>query len=89
MWYFIDRLEWSRYCPEAIPPVTLIHTMSGFGSTLYVFGGRTIEGQFLNDIYTFDLHKFDDGWHLLPVHGSVPAPRSGHSMMVHEEELYM
>ena len=89
IWHSIDRLEWSSYCPKVRPPARLLHTMSGVGSTLYVFGGGTIQGQFLNDIYAFDLHEFDDGWHLLPVHGSVPAPRKGHTMVVHEENLYM
>ena len=63
--------------------------MSRVDSTLYVFGGEPFEGQYRNYIYTHDLHNIDDGWHHLPVYGSVPAPRSDHTMVVHGEELYM
>ena len=65
-----------------IPSARFGHSMCAVGSSLFLFGGRegtAIDERLLNDLYRFDCET--STWSLVSSSGSLPCPRSYHSMV--------
>ena len=65
-----------------IPSARFGHSLCSVGSSLFMFGGRegtAIDEKLLNDLYKFDCET--STWSVVTCSGSVPCPRSYHSMV--------
>ncbi|KAI9738014.1 MAG: Negative regulator of mitotic exit [Cirrosporium novae-zelandiae] len=92
--------HWSRANPSGPKPAGRYgHTLNILGSKIYVFGGQ-VEGLFFNDLVAFDLNSLQTAnskWELLlkntmeggPPAGSVPQPRTNHSVITWNEKLFL
>jgi hypothetical protein len=92
--------QWSRALPGGQRPSGRYgHSLNIVGSKIYIFGGQ-VEGFFMNDISAFDLNQLqmpNNRWEVLldnadngvaPT-GKVPPARTNHSMITHNDKLYL
>ncbi|MBW0493722.1 hypothetical protein O181_033437 [Austropuccinia psidii MF-1] len=91
----LSTREWTRVkvsgpCPEG----RYGHSVAIIGSKFFIFGGQTDNGRFMNDLWSFDLHKLKSGspkWQLIdiPPSASIPAPRTGHTLVTYSDSIYI
>jgi N-acetylneuraminic acid mutarotase len=65
----------------------MLHSATINNDYLYVFGGKTGDGIYLNDLWRFSL--FSKTWEKVKVEGEVPKGRSGHTMANCESLIYI
>jgi len=92
----LSTREWTRVkvsgpCPEG----RYGHSAAILGSKFYIFGGQTDNGRFMNDLWSFDLHKLKSGaprWHLTEFPNSsipIPSERTGHTVVTFKDSIYV
>lgn len=101
--YNIQLNEWSQYNfsgnPEeinkgenkgsasGIPIGRMLHSSAILNNNLYIFGGKTGDGIYLNDLWSFNL--FSKSWQKINVAGEIPKGRSGHTMIGSDNSIYI
>lgn len=91
--------QWSRASPPgARPPGRYGHTLNILGSKIYIFGGQ-VEGHFFNDLIAFDLNQLQNPsnqWEFLKDttdnrqnEDNTPAVRTNHTVVTHNDQLYL
>lgn len=63
------------------------HAAAVVASKLFVFGGESPDGTYLDDVLVMDLET--EKWSVMEVAGKVPAPRSGHSATAIGDLIYI
>lgn len=90
----LSTREWTRVkisgsCPEG----RYGHSAAIIGSKFYIFGGQTDQGGFMNDLWSFDLHKLKSGapqWQCIESTNDVaPTRRTGHTVVTHGESIFV
>ena len=61
------------------------HTACTYGQHMYVFGGRSAEGSFLQDLWILALHSLT--WRQVEPSGSIPAARTGHTAVMYQDRM--
>ncbi|KAJ4964475.1 hypothetical protein NE237_024414 [Protea cynaroides] len=83
----LQNLTWSVVDATGdIPPPRVGVTMSAVGNTIYVFGGRDVDHQELNEFYSFD--TCTNEWTLISSGDMGPIHRSYHSMIADDSHVY-
>lgn len=89
--YDIKQNLWNKINYEQniknLPIGRMLHASTILNNSLYIYGGKTGDGIYLNDIWKFDLDLRT--WEEILVEGEVPKGRSGHSLICHENSLYI
>ena len=79
--------KWSQVgCLDETSPSPTPRTQSKgdvINDALYFFGGRYVDGDYLNDVWRFDL--LNASWRCIPNVGSIPSPRSSHVVVGDED----
>ncbi|XP_052789212.1 multiple epidermal growth factor-like domains protein 8 [Mya arenaria] len=89
LWYFNASLEtWEMHANDStVQPLELSgHTLTRVEDDLYVFGGKTVDGQFWAKMYKIDGYIPSQWEEVLPLAGKSSARRLvGHSAVYHNE----
>jgi hypothetical protein len=90
--YDISGNSWSVIKPDEndkkdFPCGRMLHSAIILNDYLYIFGGKTGDGIYLNDMWRFNL--FSQIWEKIKVTGEVPKGRSGHTMTSFENFIYI
>lgn len=87
VWTYDPRTnKWSQLeCIGFIPAPREGHAAALVGDVMYIFGGRTEEGNDLGDLAAFRISL--RRWYTFQNMGPSPSPRSGHSMTAHEKQI--
>lgn len=90
--------QWSRASPPGPRPAGRYgHTLNILGSKIYIFGGQ-VEGSFYNDLIAFDLNALQNPtnqWEFLIPNTNgqpsqnVPPARTNHTMISHNDSLFL
>ena len=72
-------------CIGYIPTPREGHSAAVVGDVMYIFGGRTEDGEDLGDLAAFRLST--RRWYTFQNMGPSPSPRSGHSMTAHGKQI--
>ncbi|POW05233.1 hypothetical protein PSTT_09863, partial [Puccinia striiformis] len=95
----LSTREWTRVkvsgpCPEG----RYGHSAAILGSKFYIFGGQTDNGRFMNDLWSFDLHKrtypslsLSSLWQMTEYSTTNPIPseRTGHTVVTFKDSIYV
>ncbi|KAJ3428815.1 hypothetical protein M0812_24149 [Anaeramoeba flamelloides] len=85
--FSVEESIWSNN-PETYgdhPSARSGHSASVIGNQLWIFGGRSQNGQFLNDLFCFDHETYI--WYQLEIDGNIPSPRAWHVSNFVDEQL--
>jgi len=99
--YDFESNSWSKIGPGEIPDDNLresknkpyfpsgrmLHAAAIHNDYLYIFGGKTGDGIYLNDFWRFSL--FSKNWEKVKVDGEIPKGRSGHTMSAQDGFIYI
>jgi N-acetylneuraminic acid mutarotase len=88
--YIYDNTKWTKVEyreGEKVPKGRIFHTATLVGDSLYVYGGETLDGSFMNDLWRYDLAR--SCWEEISIKGEVPKGRSGHSCVHYKGSLYI
>jgi N-acetylneuraminic acid mutarotase len=85
--YNYDGKLWSKLSTTNAPIGRIYHTTTLVDDYLYVFGGETLDGVYLNDLWKYDI-KVKNWIEIQPV-GEVPKQRAGHSCIHYNGCLYI
>lgn len=70
-----------------VPLGRMLHSALVMNNNLYIFGGKTGDGIYLNDFWRFSL--LQKRWEILIVEGEIPKGRSGHTMIGSDNNIYI
>ena len=87
VWTYDPRLNtWSQLdCIGYIPQPREGHSAALVNDVMYIFGGRTQEGDDLGDLAAFRITS--RRWYTFQNMGPAPSPRSGHSMTAYDKQI--
>jgi hypothetical protein len=89
LWYFNATLQEWNLCAQnsSVTPLQLSgHTLTLVENNLYLFGGKTNDGQFWANIYKIDGNNPDQWEEVIPLGGKSSLRRLvGHSAVYHKE----
>lgn len=74
-------------CVGNIPKGREQHAAAVIDGVMYVFGGRGEKDQELGDLVAFQI--VNRCWYSFQDMESSPSPRSGHSLCVHDEKIFL
>ena len=84
----LEKLYWKSITPKNEPPCgRRYHVSVIVENDLYIFGGEDTVDTMLNDLYKFDLKKFE--WTKLNDSGIIPAPRRYSTLISKEKSLFL
>ncbi|WIA13348.1 hypothetical protein OEZ85_006930 [Tetradesmus obliquus] len=86
-----DTMRWSSITANGLnqPPPRLSHAAAALRDKVYIFGGMTIDGHLLNDLWALDLDSMT--WSHCTCYGLAPSARKGASLCATEDgrRLYL
>ncbi|KAF6250631.1 hypothetical protein COO60DRAFT_1681080 [Scenedesmus sp. NREL 46B-D3] len=86
-----DTMRWSSVVANGLnqPPPRLSHAAAALRDKVYVFGGMTIDGHLLSDLWALDLDSMT--WSHCTCYGLAPSARKGASLCATEDgrRLYL
>ena len=87
VWTYDPRTNlWSQLdCIGYIPQPREGHSAALVNDVMYIFGGRTQEGDDLGDLAAFRITS--RRWYTFQNMGPSPSPRSGHSMTAYDKQI--
>ena len=88
--YDIEQSLWTKYkneCNQNIPEGRIKHTANIINNHMYIYGGQTIDGLFLSDMWKFSLTEMK--WEQISFNNSspddIPAGKSGHTSIYNQD----
>jgi hypothetical protein len=87
VWTYDPRTNaWTQQdCIGYIPQPREGHSAALVNDVMYIFGGRTVEGNDLGDLAAFKIAS--RRWYTFQNMGPSPSPRSGHSMTAFDSKI--
>jgi hypothetical protein len=88
--YTYDNNKWTQIQyrnNEKVPKGRIFHSTTLVNDSLYVYGGETLDGAYLNDLWRYDLTK--SAWEEVAVKGEIPKGRVAHTTVHHKGSLYI
>ena len=84
--YDPKQVAWTQFdCIGYIPAPREGHSAALVGDVMYIFGGRTEQGEDLGDLAAFRITS--RRWYTFQNMGPSPSPRSGHSMTAFGKQI--
>ncbi|KAG9043783.1 Negative regulator of mitotic exit [Tulasnella sp. UAMH 9824] len=82
--------QWTRVATSGPAPQGRDgHVVGMYRSQFFIFGGQA-SGEFLNDLWMFDLSSQPNwGRYAVAPESKIPAPRSGHVCVTHGDRIYV
>ncbi len=72
---------------EKAPEGRILHAMTMHENDLYIYGGESKNGEYLDDMWKFNVK--DGKWTQVELKGENPKPRSGHSLIAYNNKFYL